>query len=96
VVELELGVIEQVKSTRLSSGVRHTWKNRSQRFNHGKGSPTPLNLGNSILWDLASGTWPESPVSSSPLPRRVRGGGRLPLGVLYAVLTQWMASCSSC
>jgi hypothetical protein len=41
-----------VKATRLFSGVRRTWKYRSQWLSYSRGSPLPLYLGNSNLCDV--------------------------------------------
>jgi hypothetical protein len=64
-VEAKLGFVEQVeRCKRHLLVVRRTWKNRSQRFNHGKGSLAPSNLGNSILWAVEWESWSDSPASS--------------------------------
>jgi hypothetical protein len=86
-VEPKLGVVEQVEccerhATLLSSGVHRIWKNRSQRFNHGNGSPIPSNLGNSNLCAMGTGSAAGSPASASPGTRRTWGGGREAPGAL--------------
>jgi hypothetical protein len=84
------------KATRWCSGVRCTRKNHSQRFNQGRGSPMPSNIGNSNLWEVEMMSPAVAPSSASPWRVHCCGGGRVELWPPWVLVIFMIAPSRAC